>query len=564
MAAAPTGRRPTPRTWRHDEWAHAHGWPGLDEKYWPSLSDAHPKGTFSMPPERRKDPYRKGTQDLNFRSLHSNVDLSATMSSRRCWTGGDETTFDEWLAAERDRDNKFLAYIDTADGMAALAAVRKKFPGLPQTTMQSAGDVMWFVREASSPNTYLSSLLDTMEYEAAMLPVISPHQLLLLVLLTSPSRSMTRCEVMHGVGKVSRHWGDQPADFELAMERIWHSEILGYNCSQCVTRSGLVSVATTCERVLAVGEENAFATCRWRQQGKDQHFLTPPYHHAKRYPKLGAPEANDDSTDQAGSDHVVLVEDTPGPRRLQDLPAELILAIFKEVTHYDGILILECLNTGHWWSDPCLKAVGTAQTLCDTQSWTRTSQDKVNRYWADTHDIGTRSLFPGWIKRCIGLRALRKQWDFVVAESLLNRSVIIEQAIRTSLDGSLFDWFIPCKGTNPMAQADILIQYSNGFWVYDSPVSCHPGVLNINQIQKFDGSLRSALSDKDDLEEDWFLNSDPSQGLRVHGYLLSAKLHAVESLGMSDKERIWRFLWAVMECPDSAPKIGSKYVLRLF
>lgn len=230
-----------------------------------------------MPLQRRKDRHLKGTQYLSFLSLYINVDPSATMSSRRCWTGGDETTFDERLAAERDRDDKFPAYIDTADGMAALSAVRKKIPGLPQMTMGSAGDVTWFVREASSPNTYLSSLLDTMEYEEGIEPIISPHQLLLLVLLMSASRRMTRREVMAGVGKVSRHWANRRADLELVMERIWHSEILWYNYSGCKTYSGLPSTtATTCERVLSVGEENAFATYRWQQQGLEHDFSTPP------------------------------------------------------------------------------------------------------------------------------------------------------------------------------------------------------------------------------------------------------------------------------------------------
>jgi hypothetical protein len=130
--------------------------------------------------------------------------------------------------------------------------------------------------------------------------------------------------------------------------------------------------------------------------------------------------------------------------------------------------------------------------------------------------------------------------------------------------GSLYDWFIPCKGTNSMAQADIFLQYFNGFCVYEVPVSCRPGILKINQIQKVSGGLRSALNDKDDLNGKWFLDSDPSQGLRGRGYLLSGKLPTAQSLGMSEKERIWRFLWAVMECPDSAPKTGSRYVLNLF
>lgn len=91
-------------------------------------------------------------------------------------------------------------------------------------------------------------------------------------------------------------------------------------------------------------------------------------------------------------------------------------------------------------------------------------------------------------------------------------------------------------------------------------MSCCPGVLNMNQVQKVDGSLRSSLNDKDALSEKWFLDSDLSQGLRIRGLFLSAKLPAMNALHMSDKERIWRFLWAVMECPDSAPKIGSRYV----
>lgn len=183
----------------------------------------------------------------------------------------------------------------------------------------------------------------------------------------------------------------------------------------------------------------------------------PPYHPAKRYTKLRAPDTNHDGPDRTESDHVVGVEDTPGPRCLQDLRTELILAIFKEVTHYDDILIVECFNTAHWQSGTCPTAVGTAQTLRDTKSWTGTSQDEVNKYWAETHNIGTSSLFPGFIKRCMGLRALRKQWDLVVAESLLSRSVIIKQATKVSVLKILYDWFIPCKGTNPMAEAEVFL-----------------------------------------------------------------------------------------------------------
>lgn len=64
------------------------------------MTDAHPKGTSPIPLERRKGQHLKGAHNLSFYSLDFNVDLSAIMSSRHCWTGGDETSFGERLGGE--------------------------------------------------------------------------------------------------------------------------------------------------------------------------------------------------------------------------------------------------------------------------------------------------------------------------------------------------------------------------------------------------------------------------------------------------------------------------------
>ncbi|KAI4670215.1 uncharacterized protein J4E79_000496 [Alternaria viburni] len=118
-----------------------------------------------------------------------------TTEEKRVWREGQHAmTYTAWLANEKELDDAFRTWRDTDDGKREVAEVYSRFPGLRRTSM-GAEDVSWFVREMSTPGTYLRTTWDAAHSDPNTKPLFSIPQLKLLVLLASPRRSLNTCNL---------------------------------------------------------------------------------------------------------------------------------------------------------------------------------------------------------------------------------------------------------------------------------------------------------------------------------------------------------------------------------
>jgi len=114
-----------------------------------------------------------------------------TTEEKRVWRGGQHAmTYNAWLANEKELDDAFRTWRDTDDGKCEVAEVYSRFPGLRLTSM-GAEDVSWFVREMSTPGTYLRTRWDAVTSDGYTGLEFTDPQIKLLLLLTSPQRSLS-------------------------------------------------------------------------------------------------------------------------------------------------------------------------------------------------------------------------------------------------------------------------------------------------------------------------------------------------------------------------------------
>jgi hypothetical protein len=123
-------------------------------------------------------------------SSHQHPCLTATEDKRVWRTGQDAMTYNAWLAKEKELDEAFRIWQKTKDGKREIEVVYTRFPGLRLTSMR-VEDVPWFLREMSTPDTHLRKSWDAAFRDEDTEPGFSAAQMTLLLLLTSPLRSLS-------------------------------------------------------------------------------------------------------------------------------------------------------------------------------------------------------------------------------------------------------------------------------------------------------------------------------------------------------------------------------------
>jgi hypothetical protein len=145
------------------------------------------------------------SKKVPFRSLRYRVALPSRLraSHRIFWMDNDyddnddgkASAFDEWLAIKEQRDNEYLEYIKTAERQDTRTVVERRLPGM-QVEPESSSGVDSFLGDMSTSASCISRLVNAMMRDATHQPLLSPRQLLLLVLLTSRTRRMTDDQIM--------------------------------------------------------------------------------------------------------------------------------------------------------------------------------------------------------------------------------------------------------------------------------------------------------------------------------------------------------------------------------
>jgi hypothetical protein len=117
----------------------------------------------------------------------------------RIWRDGYRpTTWQKWRQEERDRDAWFAIWKNTPLGQARVTAVRTEFPGLVMAGL-SANDNCPFLRDMCFLYTHLHRTYYGARGNEEVRPDFSDHQLVLLVLLMSPIRSLVGYQVFLGI-----------------------------------------------------------------------------------------------------------------------------------------------------------------------------------------------------------------------------------------------------------------------------------------------------------------------------------------------------------------------------
>ncbi|KAI4956206.1 hypothetical protein J4E91_000417 [Alternaria rosae] len=155
-----------------------------------------------------------------------------TTEDERVWRDGqDAMTYNAWLSNEKELDDSFRIWRDTDDGRREVAGVYNRFPGLRLTSM-GAEDVSWFVREMSTPGTYLRTTWDAYFSDGDTKPRFCVTQLMLLMLLTSPQRSLCvdgmgeKSEELFPFYREAPRWGKLYGDFYVGGPGLTD----GHNC----------------------------------------------------------------------------------------------------------------------------------------------------------------------------------------------------------------------------------------------------------------------------------------------------------------------------------------------
>lgn len=155
-----------------------------------------------------------------------------TTEDERVWRDGqDAMTYNAWLSKEKELDDAFRIWRNTEDGRRGVAEVYNRFPGLRLTSM-GVEDVPWFVREMSTLGTYLRKTWDAASSDGNTKPRFCVAQLMLLMLLMSPQRSLC----IDGMGEKSEElfpfyreapwWGKLYGDFYVGGSGLTD----GYDC----------------------------------------------------------------------------------------------------------------------------------------------------------------------------------------------------------------------------------------------------------------------------------------------------------------------------------------------
>ncbi|KAI4653739.1 hypothetical protein J4E93_001506 [Alternaria ventricosa] len=258
-----------------------------------------------------------------------------TIPDERVWRDGQHAmTYNAWLANEKELDDAFRIWRDTDDGRREVAEVYNRFPGLRLTSM-GAEDVSWFVREMSTPDTYLRKTWDAASSDENTKPGFTLAQLMLLMLLTSPQRSLEidamyqKSEELFPFYREAPWWGKLYGPFAVGGPGLtgdydclfphWgylEGKIPGWPSRSECAASGIDSFYT-----LPPGEENLLTTDRYGNEPLPLYCDAPPYISESRV--YGGMVA----------------------KGIFDLPQELLNKIFKHLGLFEGPVLMALDDT---------------------------------------------------------------------------------------------------------------------------------------------------------------------------------------------------------------------------
>ena len=476
----------------------------------------------------------------------NNPSHTASAPTRRHWTYFDpETTYDEWLKKEKKRDEAFHAQISTVAGRAFMTAVMNRFRGL-EKPMVSKSDITWFLREASTPGSLLWMLLDTMLHNGTHRPPLSPYQLVLLAILTSPKRRLLSNLVALEIQGLSLYWAFPGRRAELDN---MVKEALASGLFICTHHNGFRPE----EFGLHAGEENAFGTDRW-VLGSLKDFLTPPYDPIKRLPP----------TEQAGA-HV--------PAQMKHLPDELLLEVITAAAAIDGLVGWSSFARSGF--SPKLKAPAKGDVFIIPDGWVREDRSNPSFPW-DVQAVAKPRL--DQVSMILELGCVAREWKRVVAEAFFSNSVLFEHIV--SGPDSAFghkgvthgNWFFPHRTVHDIAKAKITLRYDVHLTWEQAPQSmigphevdlhCERDVLNFGGGPAEFGLL-SMRDDPRGLSENRFVRYDEKSGLQVRGYWFWACFDDLPGIPPAWQYRLQHFIWFLMRRPNDVPMEIGKYSLDL-
>lgn len=480
-------------------------------------------------------------------------------------------TYDEWLAKEAERDNKYLQYMQTTEGQQVRAKLLRWFPGI-KTEPASNGVLNRFLRDAATPGSPTWQLLQPMmRYNTHDRPPISSYQLLLLVLLGSRTRRMTNDQVLARMGIVSQYWAaptrSRRAELQTQLSIAAASGL--FTAAQCNCQS-----RHYCDYILASGEECHFFTDRY-SQGILAHTLTPPYDPKKRYPKKDWDELQREVTLFRNSPTLGKMpppQDTKEPRAISNVPFEVIRPIFEHIPSTGGILVLAYKQSTvkFGWKH--------AQILPDTYriSVADTSLGPADYSWDFPHNP-RHNTFPDELQMVFDMRLVSNACAHHMAECFFKSSMVFQRVMNLNSNYATCELFVPFQGSNNAESFDIALRYRvierqafrRAIHPVQARIFCSRDVLDVKKgpPEKLDlASCRMDYVCMDEImDRNWLVRSDEARGLQVRGFLFRVKIRNFDKDFMTPdlEHKLQVFTWTLVHRPQDAPKNGWQYVLDL-
>jgi hypothetical protein len=328
-------------------------------------------------------------------------------------------TWQKWRQEERDRDAWFAIWKNTPLGQARVTAVRTEFPGLVMAGL-SANDNGPFLRDMCFLYTHLHRTYYGARGNEEVRPDFSDHQLVLLVLLISPIRSLVGYQVFLRI-----------CDTFPYFKKYAHIETACHGSSR--------------ERIRTIVKEQS--------ESYDCHF--PPYgylqdnsagwkrsdgaimvHDHMIHDTITLPRGEESYlTSPRYRDGDVLYYDVPpcelfptaGLSGIERLPVELQTKILDQVCKVEGALVIS-FQDGPQSASSSLGMVRLPRHRYVPKSFFSPRAE--------------HALPPGGIKGILNLRHVNKRWNDIILESFFSNVLVFPKRNDGRLIGMPDEWLV--------------------------------------------------------------------------------------------------------------------------